>query len=500
MSGSGGDEGTNLSMNLSKALTGASHPQATAFHIPQLCVTPEQSQALKERLEAEGCSIKKIPIEWVVDVLDTENGWFIATAYEYNDVEQTVHVMVPDRLDPTWEGDIPISHKVLRLVECCDTWSIALFRQIAVDGSVGVCWDVMVPPRNDIGGPTTPPLDGLIDLEAATAHLLLPMWNYLVVQPRQEETGSSSAYFVTDLSPNLKLVKCRDEGHAGRSAFYQLAKDGTVSVGEEALEGNDWSKYESSRRTSDVFDDDYDEGPTDGEGGDESLETLALTMRDLLRHTLATRNRVRNDNADLLGSLRKYLLEGDLLEALRLSEEGDPERMEEVETAVQKEHKYIKCRVDKVIKSMESAIAREGIRAASSETEQKRKMSDQTPAALETEREQLALELKHADATNRALRQRVTRLEEQKHNTAMRNSPAMSDGSEFSGKDKPKRKVPWSILKLIKKGEHHQVPPTGGDETSNVAEDSVSASDALPPEDRNKTPRGTSLRQLMKWR
>lgn len=50
-----------------------------------------------------------LPVEWVVDIADKDNDWFVATAYGYKDVEQVVHVMVPDRNAPTWTGDVALN-------------------------------------------------------------------------------------------------------------------------------------------------------------------------------------------------------------------------------------------------------------------------------------------------------------------------------------------------------------------------------------------------------
>lgn len=57
-----------------------------------------------------------LSIEWVVDIADKDNDWFVATAYSYNDLEQTVYVMVPDRDAPTWAGTVTLNHLVRALV------------------------------------------------------------------------------------------------------------------------------------------------------------------------------------------------------------------------------------------------------------------------------------------------------------------------------------------------------------------------------------------------
>ena len=52
---------------------------------------------------------RALPVEWVVDVADKDDDWFVATAYGYNDAEQKLHIMVPDRHAPTWAGDVAVN-------------------------------------------------------------------------------------------------------------------------------------------------------------------------------------------------------------------------------------------------------------------------------------------------------------------------------------------------------------------------------------------------------
>ncbi|CAM9168076.1 unnamed protein product, partial [Hapterophycus canaliculatus] len=85
-----------------------------------------------------------LPIEWVVDIADKDDDWFLATAYGYNDAKQTLHVNVPDCSAPTWTGDVALNPLAVRLLECCDNHSIALFKQLIRESAVEVDWDVCV--------------------------------------------------------------------------------------------------------------------------------------------------------------------------------------------------------------------------------------------------------------------------------------------------------------------------------------------------------------------
>lgn len=58
------------------------------------------------------------------------------------DVEQSVFVMVPDHMAPVWQGQVSLHPSVLRLLECFDGRSAALFKQLIRASAIEVDWDV----------------------------------------------------------------------------------------------------------------------------------------------------------------------------------------------------------------------------------------------------------------------------------------------------------------------------------------------------------------------
>ncbi|CAM9995043.1 unnamed protein product, partial [Phaeothamnion confervicola] len=81
-----------------------------------------------------------LPVDWVVDIADTSNDWFFGTAVSYDDIANTVHVMVPDAATPVWEGDIELHSQALHMVECHDGRTVALFKQLVRDSALAVDW------------------------------------------------------------------------------------------------------------------------------------------------------------------------------------------------------------------------------------------------------------------------------------------------------------------------------------------------------------------------
>lgn len=152
--------------------------------VAQYKTTIEQKKNFLKHLST--CDKKNIPVEWVIDIADESNGWFYGTAYHYNDTTQMLHVMVPDKENPTFDGilldiiiilyyityhfvgypiyinilyinniyiyiltmytyilgEVLLDHRTVHLVECVDNKTDALFNKIVRDSVIKVKWDV----------------------------------------------------------------------------------------------------------------------------------------------------------------------------------------------------------------------------------------------------------------------------------------------------------------------------------------------------------------------
>jgi hypothetical protein len=63
--------------------------------------TISQLSSLRELIDVNG---EIIPLEWVIDIADENNGWFYGTAYNYNNATNILHVMIPDKENPVFDG------------------------------------------------------------------------------------------------------------------------------------------------------------------------------------------------------------------------------------------------------------------------------------------------------------------------------------------------------------------------------------------------------------
>jgi hypothetical protein len=102
--------------------------------------TTAQKEAMVEHLKT--CDRTKIPIEWVIDIADESSGWFYATAYHFDDTTRMVHVMLPDKHNPTFDGHVLLDYRTLHLLECVDGKTDALFNKIVRDSIIKIRWEL----------------------------------------------------------------------------------------------------------------------------------------------------------------------------------------------------------------------------------------------------------------------------------------------------------------------------------------------------------------------
>ena len=167
-----------------------------------------------------------VPIEWIVDVQDEANGWFYATAYFYNDASGTLHIKVPDKNDPVYEGDVKIDYRLVHLVECVDGHSTALFNKIVRDSLVKVSWRLEWLYRGTEDDRTE-------HWTASIAHYYIRYSNQILVarepSPGNEETPHSqsrTAYVSLLADHRVRMIRCDDD--KGLSDYERLVRDGSV--------------------------------------------------------------------------------------------------------------------------------------------------------------------------------------------------------------------------------------------------------------------------------
>lgn len=288
--------------------------------VAQYRTTVEQKNIFVEHLKS--CKENYVDIEWVIDIADESNGWFYGTAYHYDGKTNMLHVMVPDKLNPTFDGEVLLDYRTVHLIECVDGKTDALFNKIVRDSVVKVKWDVEW--FEDVDDGTT----GSWTLSSARYYIRIA--NQLLVEDK--DNGQATRGFViltADL--NLRLLFCHK--NKGAEDFYRLINDGILLSSPEAAEAakaalaspvsspNGAGSKSASKSAS--------KGKHLGDGSNATiaadviaplkrLADMSRGLRECLSDLLDDRVRHRTDNMDVAKMISAFALDGDLDEGLKL--------------------------------------------------------------------------------------------------------------------------------------------------------------------------------------
>jgi hypothetical protein len=309
--------------------------------VAQYKTTEEQLEKFKDLLN--NCDINYIPLEWVIDIADESNGWFYGTAYHYNDSTNMLHVMVPDKLNPSFDGEISLDHRTVHLVECVDGKTEGLFNKIVRDSVVKVRWEVEwfeegTGTEKQMPDSGTSPQGRWV---LSVARYYIQMANQLLVE--DEDIGQDARGFVmltADL--NLRLRTCFKG--KGIEDFQRLIEENIVQSSPNAIEMSRKSMVESS--TSSPLPDKETAGfrrqtsnnKSSSAGGDASgggvvtirkLAEMSRGLRESLSDILDDRERLIGEQEKIAKAFHAFAMEGDLEMGLKLLSQSESMRPRE---------------------------------------------------------------------------------------------------------------------------------------------------------------------------
>jgi hypothetical protein len=263
----------------------------------------------------QGCDKTEVPVEWVIDIADESNGWFYGTAYHYNDKTMMLHVMVPDKLNPVFDGFVPLDHRTVHLIECVDKTTDALFNKIVRDSVVKVRWEVewFEEGEDENQGRWI----------KSTARFLVRIANQLLVE--DENFGEDSKGFVmltADL--NLRLIKCIKG--KGADDFKRLITENVVQASLDALESlkdaevppEPEAEKPSAEPSSPSF-----KGTNDMLVPLTKLSEMSKSLREHLADIMDERDRIIDEKQSMADKFTRFVLEGDLDLGLALMDTSD---------------------------------------------------------------------------------------------------------------------------------------------------------------------------------
>ena len=308
--------------------------------VSQYKTTTEQKDKFEKLLQESKAT--RIPVEWVIDIADEANGWFYGTAYHYNDVTNMLHVMVPDKENPSFDGEIPLDHRTVHLLECVDGKSEALFNKIVRDSVTKIRWDLewfeegagtekQFDEAEQNPGDTDSPKGRWVK---SIARYYIQIANQLLVE--DEDFGQDARGFVMlTADVNVRLHLCQKA--KGIDNFIRLITENLVQSIPSALENSKKIAGGSSGRN-----DTGDGGRSnkqDSSGGlagmtpARKLMEMSRGMRECLSDILDDRERLLAEQEKIARTFTSFALNGDMDAGLRLmlhaeqinylSQEGD---------------------------------------------------------------------------------------------------------------------------------------------------------------------------------
>jgi hypothetical protein len=291
--------------------------------IAQYKTTSEQLDALNDLLTNHQPTY--LPLEWVIDIADESNGWFYGTAYHYNDETNMLHVMVPDKLNPSFDGEIPLDHRTVHLVECVDGHTEALFNKIIRDSITKVRWEVEWFEEGNGTERQIPELENSPEGRwvHSMARYYIQMANQLLVE--DEDIGQESRGFVmltADL--NVKLRTCVKG--KGIDDFTRLINEGMVQSIPNAIELSKKSISALSAERMNENNMGFERQPS-STGANNPVNTLnsvrklaemSRGLRECLSDILDDRERLIVEHEKMAKAFNLFIMDGDLDAGLKL--------------------------------------------------------------------------------------------------------------------------------------------------------------------------------------
>lgn len=292
--------------------------------VSQFRTTSEQRQLFEEHLST--CDMNEIPIEWVIDIADESSGWYYGTAYHYNDSTRMLHVMVPDKVNPTFDGLVALDFRTVHLIECADKNSEALFNKIIRDSIIKVKWSVEWL-EEEISTNDSEQNESQGKWIASTARYCIRIANQLLIEevgPQNDDQSGIPNYVMVAADLNVKLVEC----HKGKGIedFQRLISDNTTLFTPEAekyaqsyVSTQRLSRQESLQSSLDTT----ESGATLASrlSNVRKLAELTRTLKDSVEDIVEEGHKIYSARVDYAKVFQNFALNGDLDAGLQLFSE-----------------------------------------------------------------------------------------------------------------------------------------------------------------------------------
>lgn len=194
--------------------------------VAQHRTTTQQRDTFKTHVEKN--PINQIPVEWVIDIADESSGWFYGTAYHFDDTTRMIHVMVPDKHNPTFDGHVLLDYRTVHLIECVDGKTDALFNKIVRESIIKIRWELkwfeeeVEEPDEEEAEKTEDETGGRWVTSVGRYYIRIA--NQLLVE--DEEVGGEKGFVMITADVNVRLHHC-SKGR-GQEDFNRLVLENQV--------------------------------------------------------------------------------------------------------------------------------------------------------------------------------------------------------------------------------------------------------------------------------
>jgi hypothetical protein len=306
---SGNSEAKSLSILESALADGVEKEKCV---VAQYRTTIEQKIILDQHMQSNKDS-DELPVEWVIDIADESNGWFYGTAYGFNNKTNYIHVMVPDKHSPTFDGRVLLDYRTVHLVECVDEKTDALFNKIIRDSVIKVRWEVEWFEEGEGGDKQVE-----ADADAVTGKWMLTTARYFIRIANQllvEDEGfgqDNKGFVMLTADLNVRLQWCHKA--KGADDFARLIRDGLVQSTPDALDSTEAQDEGKARSRSEK------KGVPGGNDRHPSRKVaeMSRSLKECLSDVLDDRERLNSERKKFGTMFKAFSLMGDLDSGLKL--------------------------------------------------------------------------------------------------------------------------------------------------------------------------------------
>lgn len=213
-----------------------------------------------------------------------------------------LHVMVPDKMNPTFDGEVLIDYRTVHLIECVDGKTDALFNKIVRDSFTKVKWEVDWFEEDGNGGQSTEAdtTKGVGKWSSSMARYYIRIANQLLLEDADSKGGARGFVMLTaDL--NVKLKKCLKG--KGKEDYVRLIEDGIVQCAPDALVEDDGKSTKTSKN---------DANSIISNAVINKIEEMTKALKECVSDLLDEREAMTSERLKTAGIFKSFALDGDL--------------------------------------------------------------------------------------------------------------------------------------------------------------------------------------------